>query len=415
MRRMARCLTTSARHQASNILRFCAGRPIAVDRLGSATLGPDDVEIAMRFLKNRTAWNDTKLVSEYESAFAEWNNSKAAFSFQAARVALSAAIYALDLQPGDEVVLPGYTCVVVSNAFSFAGVVPVYCDIELDTWGPNVASVEARLTPRTRAVLIHHLYGLICRDYESILELAAKRGLRVIEDCAQATGAMYMGIKVGNRGDVGIFSSEQSKLLNTSQGGMVVTNNAGLAERIRTFQSHAPSPDKSCTERLLYTLLLNYYSCADRSRWWRSDLMDLIHGGKRLISTTSEEESGIRPANYGCRFSAPLAAIGLNQLEKLDKMNARRREGAKRWMRWCLDNHYSPPTVVPDSLPVYLRFPVLVEAEKKKNPGWAVRDLNVELGVWFVSHLHPSPVQLLGCPNATRAVRECVNFPTLLS
>lgn len=151
------------------------------------------------------------------------------------RVALSACIYALDLQPDGEVILPGYTCVVVPNAFSYAGVKTVYSDIELDTYGLDVSQIENKITNKTKAILIQHLYGLVCRDYEAIIDLATHHGLKVIEDCAHCTGAEYKGKKVGNLGDVAFYSSEQSKVFNTIQGGVAVTNNDLLAQRLRVF------------------------------------------------------------------------------------------------------------------------------------------------------------------------------------
>ena len=218
-----------------NLVRVAKGLPLTTVPLGSMTLDMSDVEIARDWLSRRRQWCDTNVIAEFETAFAAWNGSMFAYSFMGGRVALSAALYALDLQPGDEVIVPGYTCVVVPNALRYAGVEPVYCDIELDTWGPDAESLEARVTPRTRAVLIHHLYGLVCRDYDAILRFARSRGLHVIEDCAHATGAVYQGVRVGNRGDIGFFSSEQSKVFNTSQGGMAV----GVLGKTQIMHTHA--------------------------------------------------------------------------------------------------------------------------------------------------------------------------------
>ena|ERR1700730_12270922 len=163
-------------------------------------------------MADRTKWNDVSVLHEYERAFAEWNGSEFAFAFQAGRKALTACIYALEIKAGDEVIVPGFTCVRVPNAFEFANIKPVFCDIELDTYGPDLESVEENFTPRTKAIVVQHLFGLVCRDYEKILALAAKKGVRVIEDCAQSTGASLNGRRVGSRGSVGFFSSERSKI-----------------------------------------------------------------------------------------------------------------------------------------------------------------------------------------------------------
>jgi perosamine synthetase len=180
--------------------------------LGSMTLDQDDVDIASAWLHNRERWGEGEIVSRYEFEFGCWNGSKHAFAFMSGREALSACIHALGLQAGDEVILPGYTCIVVPNAFHYAGVKTVYSDIELETYGLDVAQLEAKITVKTRAILVRHLYGLVCRDYEAILDLARCHGLKVIEDCAHSTGAEYKRLKVGNRGDVAFYSSEQSKV-----------------------------------------------------------------------------------------------------------------------------------------------------------------------------------------------------------
>jgi dTDP-4-amino-4,6-dideoxygalactose transaminase len=110
---------------------------------------------------------------------------------------------------------------------------------------------------------------------------------------------------------------------------------------------------------------------------------------------------------------APIAALGLNQFRKIDRYNAQRRDTARRWDNWCNDRGYQKPRVLEGSVPVFLRYPVLVEPERKRDRAWAVRELGLEAGVWFVSHLHPSKRRVEGCPNADQAVARCINFPCL--
>ncbi len=410
-------LTALARvgiHQARNVLKLLIGRPLTTPPLGSVTLDQDDVELAKKWLKNRQDWFDESIVSEYEQGFAQWNGSKYVFAFMGARVALSACICALDLQPGDEVILPGYTCVVVPNAFHFAGITTVYCDIELDTYGMDASLIASKITPKTRAILMHHLYGLVCRDYEAIIAIAREQGLKVIEDCAQATGAEYQGRKVGHLGDVAIYSSEQSKVFTTVQGGIAVTNDEALHHRLQDYWDRASYPDEKWIDKLLHNLLLNYYQIKHPQRWWRGDLAELVYGRKRLISTTSEEEAGIKPAHYGMRMPAPIAALSLHQLSKIDRYNELRRQTAKKWDAWCETNGYRRPVVIPDSTPVYLRYPVLVEEEKKRDVSWAIRELGVRPGVWFLGNAHPVNWNIENCPNADKAVAQCINFPTVI-
>ncbi|MGB9627201.1 MAG: DegT/DnrJ/EryC1/StrS family aminotransferase [Thermodesulfobacteriota bacterium] len=401
-------------NRINNLRDFLKGHPIKVIPLGSMTLDYDDVKVAEEWLEKTTHWMDHKIVFEYETEFAKWNGSKYAFAFMGGRVALSACIYALDLKPEDEVILPGYTCVVVPNAFHYAGIKTVYCDIELETFGLNVDDVRKKITPKTRAILLHHLYGLVCRDYDAILEIADKFGLYVIEDCAQSTGAEYRGKKVGNRGQVSFYSSEQTKVFNTIQGGIATTNEERLVERMREYYNKAPYPDDSWIENQLYNVILNYYRFKHPQRWWLEDIVNIFYGQRRIISITVDEEKGICPSHYGRKMPAPIAALGLNQLKKIEFYNEKRRLIAKYWDSWCERKGYKQPFIKSNSKPIYLRYPVLVEPEKKRDISWARKELGVELGVWFLSHIHPVPRGVEGCSQADVAVKKCVNFPCLM-
>jgi perosamine synthetase len=312
------------------------------------------------------------------------------------------------------VVIPAYTCVVVPNAFRFAGAAPRFCDIELETFGPDVESVRASITDRTRALVIQHLYGLVSRDYLELLDLAERRGLLVIEDCAHATGADLGGVRVGNRGTVGIYSSEQSKVFNTIMGGVAVANDPAVAERLRQAASRLGRPTDARIRRQLSTVAIAHARANGRGRWVRGDLEVLRSiGSPPLVSTTKDEIAGSRPAEYGCRMPAPIASLGLLQLRKVDAYNARRREAALRWDSWCDEVKLERPLVVPGSRPVFLRYPVIVGPEMKRNREWALSRIGVEVGTWFETHLHPAPGRLEGFPRADVAVDGCVNLPTL--
>jgi perosamine synthetase len=402
----------AARHQAWNVVQAIKRKPLVTPPLNSATLEEGDVAVAARWLRDRSHWSDRSVVAQYEEAFQRWNGSTFAYAFASGRVALSACIAALGLRRGDEVLVPAYTCLPVPNAFRFAGITPVQCDIELDTYGLDVGLLEPKLSPRTRALLLHHLYGLVSRDYEALLEFAEQHGLFVIEDCAHAAGAEYLGMRVGNRGTVGFYSSEQSKVINTSQGGIAVSNDPAVAERLRDFYVQAPELPADCVERLLRNVRLNYDRFTHPRRWWRADVVNVAHGRAIVRPTTPEEESGQRPALYGARMSSPIAAVGLAQLDRLDAYAERRRSAAQVWDGWCSRKGYAKPLVVEGSVPVYLRYPVLVEPERKNDTRWAYEELGIELGTWYVAP--PAVVAPHGCARAEIAYKRCVNFPTIL-
>ena len=407
-------ITGIGRYQAKFLLNLILSGSLTTPPLGSVTLDEDDLVLAKEWLKKRADWYVPDIVSQYENEFARWNGSKYAFAFMGGRVALSACIHALGLQPGDEVILPGYTCVVVPNAFHFAGINTVYSDIELDTYGLDISQIKNKITSRTRAILLQHLYGLVCRDYEAILALAKQYELKIIEDCAHATGAQYRGQKVGNIGDCAFYSSEQSKVFTTIQGGIAVTNDDRIAQKLKEYYDIAPYPDEGWIEKQLHNVMINFFQFKHPQRWWLGTLVNLRYFGKHLIPTSTEEEQGVRPAYYGRKMPAPIAALGLNQLRKIDRYNMLRRKTAAHWDEWCEKHSYKKPVVIPGSTPIYLRYPVLAEPEKKQHKLWAVKELGVDLGVWFTSNTHPAHRVVEGCSNADRAVAQCINLPTIM-
>ena len=377
------------------------------------TLDEDDLALAARLLDNPAGWTDPAPIQMFERTFADWNGSRHALSFVSGRVALSAAIEALGLSPGDEVIVPGYTCVVVANAFQNAGVQPVYADIELGTYGLDGHAMESAITPRTKAVLIHHLYGLVCRDLDAVLAIARARGLSVIEDCAQATGASWRGTKVGNFGDIGIYSGDPSKSFNCVQGGIAVANDERLAARLTAVQGRMTTQDAPTIANRLRNVRLNYVLNKDPQRWWKGEVAWLRHGAEYFYGIPGAEVAGGPPADAGRRMAAPVAELALNQLRKLDYYNGRRRANGARWARWCDDRGFAKPLIVADSTPAFLRYPVLVTPEMKQNLRWGYRELGVVPGKWFESHLHPARTRLDHVPNATLAVERCINLPTL--
>jgi len=162
--------------------------------------------------------------------------------------ALILALRACGVQPGDEVLLPPFTFVATGSAVSALGAKPVFADIRPDTYNVDPAEFGRRVTPRTRAIVVVHLYGLAA-DMDSILAFAKKRKLQVIEDNAQAIGASYKGHRTGSFGDVACLSFYPTKNLGAyGDAGMVVTNSAKLAERVRALRNHGQSEKYCSTE-----------------------------------------------------------------------------------------------------------------------------------------------------------------------
>ena len=150
--------------------------------------------------------------------------------------ALEAAVVALGLGPGDEVIMPTFTIISCAAAVVRAGATPVLVDSCSQTWNMDVDKMEARITPRTKAILVVHIYGLPT-DMAPVLALAEKHGLKIIEDAAEVHGQTYDGRQCGSFGDLSIFSFYPNKHVTSGEGGMIVTNDDALAERCRDLRN----------------------------------------------------------------------------------------------------------------------------------------------------------------------------------
>jgi dTDP-4-amino-4,6-dideoxygalactose transaminase len=185
-------------------------------------------------------WTGTE-TCEFEKEFAAWSNSRYAVALANGTLALDVALKALGVGPGDEVVVTSRTFIASISCVVNAGAVPVFADVEPDSGNISARTIEAVLTPRTKAVVCVHLAGWPC-DMDPVMALAAKRGLKVIEDCAQAHGARYKGQPVGSIGHVGAWSFCQDKIMTTGgEGGMVTTNDEALWRAMWSFKDHGKS------------------------------------------------------------------------------------------------------------------------------------------------------------------------------
>jgi dTDP-4-amino-4,6-dideoxygalactose transaminase len=180
---------------------------------------------------------------EFEKDFAEWVGARHAVALANGTIALDLAVKALGIGPGDEVVVTPRTFIASVSCVVNAGAVPVFADVEHDSGNISARTIEAVLTPRTKAVICVHLGGWPC-DMDPIIALADRNGLRVIEDCAQAHGARYKGRSVGTIGDIGTWSFCQDKIMSLGgEGGMVTTNDPALWSRVWSLKDHGKNRD----------------------------------------------------------------------------------------------------------------------------------------------------------------------------
>lgn len=203
------------------------------------TLGEDEVQLASAAIRSGTL-NSTRgqFVSRFERNFAAWLGRKYAIACHSGSFAIHAAIAALHLAPGDEVVTTAITDMGALMPICYEGGLPVFADVEPLSMNVTAASIEAVLSERTRAIVVTHLFGQPA-DLTAILRLAEARGIPVIEDCAQAFGALERGTRVGCRGRMAAFSLQQGKHITAGEGGIVATDDAALARQLFLFVNKA--------------------------------------------------------------------------------------------------------------------------------------------------------------------------------
>lgn len=182
-------------------------------------------------------------LEQFERDFARFTGSTRALAVCNGTMALHLALMALDLAPGDEVIVPTFTYIASANAVRYCGATPVFVDCSADTWNLDPAAVEAAITPRTVGILPVHLYGMPC-DMTAILAIAARHTLWVVEDAAEAHGATIDGRAVGSFGTIASFSLFGNKIITTGEGGVVTTDDAALATRMSLLRGQGMDPER---------------------------------------------------------------------------------------------------------------------------------------------------------------------------
>ncbi|MFG0258516.1 MAG: DegT/DnrJ/EryC1/StrS family aminotransferase [Phycisphaerales bacterium JB043] len=221
------------------------------------------------------------IIEAFEDAFAEAHDARYSLSTHSGTGAIHAGYFALGLAPGDEVIAPAYTHLGTILPMLHVGVVPVLCDIDETNGNIDPDEIETHITDRTRAIAVTHQYGHAC-DMDRVIDIASRHGLQILEDCSHAHGASYKGRPVGTLGDVGCFSLQSHKAVPAGEGGMLVTDRADIIER---------------------AALLGHFR--QQSAWTSNASMAFVETGYGLKS----------------RLHPLAAAIGLEQLKKLAKVN----------------------------------------------------------------------------------------------
>ncbi len=205
--------------------------------LSDISLGPEERAAVNRVMES--GWISMgPEIEQFEHEFADYLGTDFAVAVSSGTTALHLALAAAEIGVGDEVILPSLTFVATANAVIYQGAVPVFADVgDLSDWNLSLASIEKKLSSKTRAIIAVHYGGFPCM-MDQLRELAATYNLKIIEDAAHAPGAVHRNRKLGTWGDVGCFSFFSNKNMTTAEGGMVVTDNLEIARRVRLLRSH---------------------------------------------------------------------------------------------------------------------------------------------------------------------------------
>ena len=233
-------------------------------------------------------------VQSLEKMWCEYYGAKYAVSVNSATSGLYAAVGALEIGYGDEVIVSPYTMSACAMAPMIYGAIPVFADVELETGCLDPSSIEERITQRTKAILVVHQFG-IPADMDRILKLAKKHNLKIIEDCAQAHGAKYKDSYVGTMGDIGVFSLNVNKTIQMGEGGVCITNDEELRYRLALIRNHGEAVVEAAKyENITNIAGFNYRLCEINAAIGKEQLKKLDHLNRTrldLVDSLSSELS----------------------------------------------------------------------------------------------------------------------------
>ena len=348
-------------------------------------------------------------------------NPDSIFLYWKGRIALYAILRAIGVRGGDEVILPGFTCVVVPNAIIYAGAKPIYVDISPENFNMNVELIENLISPKTKAIICQNTFGL-SSNIEIILDIAKKHSLYTIEDCTHGFGGYYNGKPNGSFCDAAFYSTQWNKPFSTGIGGFMVINNQLLLEKIKILEKE--KINSGFSERMMLGALLLFKNLFVNkyTHWFLVNLYRLFSKQNIVVGSNQGEElsSTKMPKNYFKDISLIQILIGINKLKKIDKVNQLRLKNANEYSRFLKSRgkNYVNEKLFANNL--FLKYPLLVK-NRDKIFQLAKRD-NITLGDWFLSPLHPvkENLQLWNFieekfPIAVQMSKNIVNLPTDIS
>ena len=339
------------------------------------------------------------------------------YFFFKGRVALYAILKAMGIKAGNEIILPGFTCVVVPNAIIYLGAKPVYEDIDPKTYNIDPQLIEDKITEKTKVIIAQHTFG-IPAEMQHIKKIAEKYGFYVIEDSCHTIGSRYDGREVGTFGDAAFFSSQWSKPVTTGLGGWSVINNEKLLEKMERVYAEFIEPSYK-EALLLMCQYLTYSNLLKPSLFWfaQNAYRRFSRLGMAIGSSSRDELECKMPRGYAKKMAVWQKEL-LNKKLSAIKGDIRHRKRVVSVYEKQLQDIGIEPIKLPHNYePVFLRYPVWVNNKKKCLE--EAKEKHVELGDWFLSPVHPNVGgwERVGykkgtCPDAERTCEHLINLPT---
>lgn len=375
---------------------------------GHSYLGDEQLEQIKRAMHSDIV-HEKEIISAYEREMVNLIGPGYGISYASGRMAFYSILKALNIGPGDEVVLLGFTCSVMPNAVWRTGAIPVYSDVDEETFGSSAELIEKKLTKRTKVIVAQHSFGIPCKIKE-IVELGRQKDIFIIEDCAITFDSLINGIKVGNWGDAAIFSTDHSKPINTILGGFSYTNNSELYNNLKKYSENLLTLDKGHQLRLFNQILFErkYYT---PDRYTQIAFSNFI---RKLISKVSFkkkpiflEEDCVKPTNnnsftsypYPAKFPSLLAQLGLFEIDRWGKVKKRRKNVLQRLLDSAENSmikEYIPKIYYDPSVDLSpLRF-IYSHPDSTNHLKQISRYLDID-GIWF-----RTPV--IGCTNGLQDI-----------
>jgi perosamine synthetase len=324
----------------------------------------------------RSGWVSSlgKYIAEFEQRFADFCGVRHGIAVSNGTTALHLALVALGIASGDEVIVPTLTFIATANAVRYTGATPVFADSEAETWNLDAADVRRRVTPRTRAIIPVHVYGHPV-DMDPLLELARQHGIHVIEDAAEAHGALYKGKRVGSLGEINAFSFYGNKIITTGEGGLLTTDDDALNEKVRFLRDHAMSPEK---------------------RYWHTDV------------------------GYNYRITNLQAALGVAQMERIEEFIAKKRRIAQLYNEGLRGLDYlTLPPEASWATSVYWMYSILLAEDfpiSRDDVMRRLRQQNIDSRPFFYPiHVQPPYRADLSLPVAEDLSRRGINLPSAVT